>query len=396
MKSFLIGFVNKTHGRFVKAVVLGLFIAVFAGGAKTGQAAMTKAASARGSMDLVFRQASRESGVPLRLLQAIAYVESRWRHAVPEAGTQDGHDHQRAYGVMGLRDDSWFGSSLVEAARLLHQPPEALIQSAQLNIRGAALLLARLRDTTPSAEGSTTPDSDDLSAWAQAVSRYSGIPTIDEARSYVREIFLTLREGVSAKNGVFIAPAGPEALALGPWDFAENPSDEPQGEFPGSVWDPSPNITPGAIRPSHIIIHTTQGSFAGAVSWLKNPKAQVSSHYVIRSRDGYVKQLVSERDRAWHARCWNRLAIGIEHEGFVNTPDWYTDALYQSSARLVRYLGGKHALTLDHLHVVGHDFWSKPYFRDSELSALNCNDHSDPGIHWNWDFFLRLVSPPLP
>lgn len=36
------------------------------------------------------------------------------------------------------------------------------------------------------------------------------------------------------------------------------------------------------------MIHVTQGSYAGTISWFKDAAAQVSAHYVIRSSDGQI------------------------------------------------------------------------------------------------------------
>jgi N-acetylmuramoyl-L-alanine amidase len=85
-----------------------------------------------------------------------------------------------------------------------------------------------------------------------------------------------------------------------------------------SEWSPSPNFN--ARRPAFIIIHHTgSASLAGALSTLKDPRREVSAHYVI-AQDGRIFQLVDERDRAWHAGVgrWgadqdvNSASIGIE------------------------------------------------------------------------------------
>lgn len=81
----------------------------------------------------------------------------------------------------------------------------------------------------------------------------------------------------------------------------------------------SPNLSPG-ISPLYLLMHyTASPSYAGAVSWLTNPKAQASAHIVI-GRDGKIAQLVAFDKRAWHAgkSSWgqldgmNQFSIGIE------------------------------------------------------------------------------------
>src|SRR3546814_1715674 len=74
-----------------------------------------------------------------------------------------------------------------------------------------------------------------------------------------------------------------------------------------------------AVR--EVAIHTMQGSYAGSISWFQNSSSQVSAHYLIRSSDGQVTQMVREYNKAWHVRSHNPRSIGIEHEGYISNPD---------------------------------------------------------------------------
>jgi N-acetylmuramoyl-L-alanine amidase len=85
---------------------------------------------------------------------------------------------------------------------------------------------------------------------------------------------------------------------------------------------PSPNIEPrrGKTRADMLILHYTgMMSAPRAIAWLANPASKVSTHYVV-DEAGHITQMVSERDRAWHAgvACWagetdiNSASIGIE------------------------------------------------------------------------------------
>ncbi|MEK7249582.1 MAG: hypothetical protein AAB209_04080, partial [Bacteroidota bacterium] len=65
----------------------------------------------------VFESAAREFNVPASLLKGIAFVETRWMHVRPETSFDSDRHMPPAYGVMGLRDDEWFGHSLIGAAR---------------------------------------------------------------------------------------------------------------------------------------------------------------------------------------------------------------------------------------------------------------------------------------
>lgn len=75
----------------------------------------------------------------------------------------------------------------------------------------------------------------------------------------------------------------------------------------------SPNCSARNATISHCIVHNTDGSFDSSVSWLCNPRSQVSAHIVI-GRDGKVACLVDMGRKAWHAgnSRINACSIGIE------------------------------------------------------------------------------------
>jgi N-acetyl-anhydromuramyl-L-alanine amidase AmpD len=153
---------------------------------------------------------------------------------------------------------------------------------------------------------------------------------------------------------------------------------------------------PGSDVIDKIIVHVTQGSWSGALNWF-NTKDQfgpgtygVSAHYTVRSSDGVIGQSVHEKDIAQHAGNWeyNRTSIGIEHEGYVSDPSWFTDEMYRSSARLSAYLVKKYRIPLDRGHIIGHHEVPDPYNPGSYGGAGN---HTDPGDYWDWDRYMSLV-----
>lgn len=159
-----------------------------------------------------------------------------------------------------------------------------------------------------------------------------------------------------------------------------------QPDYPGARWVPaySGNYT-AANRPSshpirYVIVHVTQGSYAGAISWFQNPSARVSAHYVLRSSDGEITQMVRHKDIGWHAGNWtyNTQSIGLEHEGWVNDPRWFTDAMYRASANLTRYICDQYGIPKTRTHIIGHN----------EVPGAT---HTDPGPHWNWNYYMSLI-----
>ncbi len=147
----------------------------------------------------------------------------------------------------------------------------------------------------------------------------------------------------------------------------------------------SPNNYTRAYRPySHrinkIIIHVAQGSWSSAINWFQNPRSRVSAHYVVRSWDGFIGKTVLRKNIAWHAGNWsyNQTSIGIEHEGYVNNPGWFTEAMYDSSARLSAYICKRYGIPVDRAHILGHN----------EVPGAT---HTDPGYYWNWYKYIDYV-----
>ncbi|MEU5095097.1 N-acetylmuramoyl-L-alanine amidase [Streptomyces sp. NPDC020996] len=158
-------------------------------------------------------------------------------------------------------------------------------------------------------------------------------------------------------------------------------------DYPLAEWRPAStsNYTvsnrPAAYPLDYVVIHVTQVTYAGALSIFQNPKKKVSAHYVVRSADGHVAQCVREADIAWQAGNWdyNTRSIGIEHEGWVDQPAWFTDALYERSAALTAAICTKYGIPKDRAHIIGH-------------YEVPGTDHTDPGPNWDWTRYIRLVN----
>ena len=156
----------------------------------------------------------------------------------------------------------------------------------------------------------------------------------------------------------------------------------PPSWYPTTRWVPasSENFSEGrdGARVTFIVIHASDGTYAGAQSWFRQPRAKVSSHYLIRARDGEITQMVAEKDTAFHARGSNRGSIGIEHEFSPRDGIGFTDAQRRSSARLVCAIAHRYGIPLDRAHVLGH------------AETPNA-DHPDPGPQWDWSGYMRLL-----
>ncbi|MGI5192579.1 N-acetylmuramoyl-L-alanine amidase [Streptomyces sp. CA-288835] len=161
----------------------------------------------------------------------------------------------------------------------------------------------------------------------------------------------------------------------------------PAFDYAPAEWVPaSPSNYTASDRPkSHpidfVIIHVAQASYANTLRIFQNREKNVSAHYVVRSTDGRVAQIVRERDTAWHAGNWdyNTRSIGIEHEGWVDKPRYFTDRMYEESARLTAAICTKYGIPKDRSHILAH-------------YEVPSSDHTDPGPHWDWARYIRLVN----
>ena len=178
----------------------------------------------------------------------------------------------------------------------------------------------------------------DLAKWYTVIAKYSHSADAPTGRLYTDEVYKIIGQGVGAE-GVKTDPkqVNPDRgtyAKVAPLGTRTKASIQ-AADYPGAIWNAAStsNYRVGRTAAiSTIVIHVTQGSYAGTISWFKNPSAQVSAHYVVRSSDGQITQMVAEKDTAWHARDANPYSVGIEHEGFVDQPSWFTDAMYRASA----------------------------------------------------------------
>ncbi|SOE09853.1 N-acetylmuramoyl-L-alanine amidase [Streptomyces sp. 2323.1] len=159
------------------------------------------------------------------------------------------------------------------------------------------------------------------------------------------------------------------------------------GTYPPCQWVPaSPSNFTTAKRPTQypvemVVIHVTQETYAHTLKLFQNPAHKAAAHYVVRSTDGHLAQCVRERDVAWHAGNWdyNTRSIGIEHEGWIDDPAWFTDILYTRSAQLTAAICDRYAIPKDREHIIGH-------------VEVPGSDHTDPGEFWDWARYLQLVN----
>lgn len=328
--------------------------------------------------DALFAGSGREFGVPVSVLRALAFVETRWQ--MVEGREELGLP--AAFGVMALR-----GEFLRRGARLIGRSEDVVRHDPASNIRAAAALLRADADAAGIAAG------DGLDAWEPVIARFSGIALPAGRESYVRAVAAAARPRTLA---LATSRGGPDSTCAAP----RPPAPPTLVDQDGAIWRPSPNFNArmtGVGGVVHIVIvHSCEGSYTGCWSWLANSQSQVSAHYVIREDGREITQLVREASRAWHIGAVydstrnaghagplhgiqsNHFTIGIEHAGYASQSVWPAEQI-DASARLVCALSTRWNVPRDRLHIVSH-------------AQLQPYDRTDPGKNWPWDDYLARVA----
>lgn len=169
---------------------------------------------------------------------------------------------------------------------------------------------------------------------------------------------------------------------------------------PSSTWVSSPNYTNSSRETSYnidaIVIHTTEGTYSGAISWFQNSSAQVSAHYVISST-GAITQMVKDEDIAWHATYYNSRSIGIECAGYSAQASTWTPALMASLKQLVAWLCKKYDVPVVHPSGDAYDYPNDTFNAPGLVAHGQVQpwNRTDPGQYFPWAQFVQDVNDML-
>jgi hypothetical protein len=364
-----------------------------------------------------FTAAAADYHVPVSVLLGVAYQESTWEtHAgLPSSDGGYGPMHLTDVtpamlaggdaGAAGRGDLASMAANpalhtLQAAAKLTGLSEQRLWTDPAANIRGGAALLASYEKAVVG--GAPT----DAGQWYGAVARYSQSTQKQGAEIFADRVFTTLRTGAARTTldgqqvrldaAPSVRPATAEVDGLHLQAASATPTEcpptvlctfVPAAASNGQVSDRPAN----GIRIDSIVIHDTESSYDAAINTFQAPGGD-SAHYVMRSSDGAVTQMVPTKDIAFQAGNYstNLHSIGIEHEGYAaHGATWYTEAQYEATADLVRYLANRFDIPLDRQHILGHDNVPGPN------SALVSGMHWDPGTGWDWEHFMDLLGAPV-
>jgi uncharacterized protein (TIGR03382 family) len=364
------------------------------------QPAAEKAWGGDSQLGVAFDRASAESLTPTALLIAMSYEDTRFA-APPTTPSHDGASLR--YGVMALTDGGV--RDIARASTLAGASIDQVKTDDATNIRAAALLLSEL--ATKQLGGLPR----DIEGWRPIYKMWSGADDADVQTNYADRLEQLMVDGVSASDAagrkLILHPVTEEAFQGVTHGPINGVGTHVEGvDYNGALWVAanSANYTSGGEDTRFVVIHDMEGSYSGSISWFQNSAAQASAHYMVRSSDGQITQMVREADIAWHAGNWyyNQHAIGIEHEGYLSDPGrWYTEAMYSSSARLTAHLVSRYSIPVNNAHIFGH--YQVPAsgsgapcsgtWAQCDTSAWGgANNHRDPGAGWNWSHYFDLVN----
>lgn len=362
--------------------------------------------------------------IPRGLLEAVSFVQTRMSHL--DASVQESCTGMpRAWGYMGLIADGegYFNNNLSLVSAKSGIPVATILAEPAMEINAYAAAYSAIS----SENGYTAHNKINPVFMRNTLLKLSFIPDSGVVNDFARnsevyEIFKFLNNPeYQAQYGFphynfdlrnLFGSTNYNVLSSSKIVFTETAIATPSGftyqpkvsvtkstQYGPAIFNPAATCnfsSRNGIAVSAITIHTIQGTYAGAISWAQNCSSSVSYHYVIRSSDGQVTQMVLEQDKAWHVGSENPYTIGYEHEGYITQPQWYTEAMYTASADLSRdivnsgygipavrtYYGASSDVTQTLggcTKIKGHQHYPN-------------QTHTDPGINWNWEKYYRLIN----
>ena len=239
--------------------------------------------------------------IPRGWLEAISFTNTHCNHLTDANYFHDGPDAMpRAYGLMGLVKDGkgYFRENLHLVAELSGISEAEILESPEKNVLAYAKAFELLAKESKVNE---------VRGYLSVIQQLSELPIGEEKDVYPMQSMLYsvctfLNDAKKAEQYGFskydidlksVFAKQFELLTAPKLGVTRSP------DYPPAIWDPAPecNWELRTKEVSAVVIHYTEGSYAGCISWFKNCESSVSAHYVIRSADGQITQMVRERTR---------------------------------------------------------------------------------------------------
>lgn len=371
--------------------------------------------------------------IPKGTLEAVAFTNTRFNHLTSNEA-QSCAGMPRAYGVMGLILDgkNYFSDNLKQISALSGYSQDEIINSPEKNILAYAKSFHLLLNTIKEKQSR-----DKINLIATVLLQLSELPNNTTGQNFALHtqlygVFSFMKDaqnqsfykfpdhGFDLKN--YFGEENFKVLSGSHVNFSQEKVSDEKGnsyknissstsqssDYAPALWTAasSCNYSVGRSQSvSAVTIHFVQGTYAGCISWFQNCAAGVSAHYVIRSSDGQVTQMVLESNTGWHVGSENPYTIGIEHEGYVNNIAWFTTAMYNSSGALSKDICNSGY----GINPVSTGFWpwlNTTYYNVSAIPG-SCakikghmhypnQSHTDPGPNWDWDYYYKIINNPMP
>lgn len=362
--------------------------------------------------------------IPRGMLEAVAFCNTHFVHIQHANSTPEScAGIPNVYGVMGLTLDGqgYFNNNLELVAQLSGTDVESIINDPETNILAYAKAFSLVKQLLHIHSMDIPANMPVLNYLSELPNATAGQQYAFTQQQYAYLQFLSnpnyqMQYGFSAKDLDLKNYFGEEnyrILSSSSVTVTDESIFNAAGEtfqtrsmasadYPAALWNPAASCNYSTSRGasiSAVTIHDVEGTYAGCISWFQNCAASVSAHYVLRSSDGQVTQMVLEAYKAWHVGTENPYTIGLEHEGYNNTASWYTTAMYIGSANLVR-------------DICSSGYGINPlrtyYGPGCSGSTAQCGlgsctkikghqmfpnqTHNDPGPYWNWAYYYLLIN----
>src|ERR1035437_4369184 len=265
--------------------------------------------------------------IPKGVLEAVAYTNSHFYHITHNEGDEISCiGLPFAYGVMGLMLDgkNYFRNNLKMVSKISGVSEQDIITDPQKNILAYADAYSEIQKQLNAGTEiekqipvfvalSELPDNGSLQNNFSMNSHLYSVLTFLNNTKYAEVYNFPQRsldlEKVFGKDNFrvlsssFVKVYNEKIVDQNGQEYKFDNGVVPLGtDYPGAIWNAaaSCDYTVGRTAAvSAVVIHDTEGSYATTISWFQNCSSSVSAHYVLRSSDGQITQMVLEANKAW-------------------------------------------------------------------------------------------------
>lgn len=364
--------------------------------------------------------------IPKGMLEAVAFCNTRFVHIThASAAPESCAGIPNAYGVMGLTLDGkgYFSNNLMTVSQLSKYSVNEIIADPEKNILAYASAFSAIKKML-------NIKKTDVLSNMPVLSYLSELPHGTEGQIYACATqqygYLQFITNINYQQQYHFSPGSIDLvnhfgtdnysiLSSNAVTFTDKKISNKSGisfdatasaDYGPALWNPAASCNysgRAGVAVSAVTIHDVEGSYSGCISWFQNCAASVSAHYVLRSSDGQVTQMVLESNKAWHVGSENPYTIGLEHEGYASSGAWYTTAMYIGSANLVRDICSS-GYGINPLRCYYGPGCSGGYTSCLEGGCIDikghqmfpAQTHSDPGPYWNWIYYYELINNATP